>query len=356
MKVVLLMSGGIDSAVSAYLLQKQGYDIAAVNMIVWSQHSGEAVKGRKDSCFSPDKAAQMKRVGDLARRMGIEVTFIDCSQEFESEVLGNFRSEYMNGRTPNPCVICNRMVKFGALLDKARSAGIEWDMAATGHYARIDHIGDRFCLRRAVDELKDQSYFLYRLSQQQLSLIIFPLGGMLKTDVRKLDVAQGFHEEGQSESQDFYGGPYSDLLDAAPRPGDIVDLAGKVLGQHQGFWNYTIGQRKGLGIASPRPLYVLALRPESNEVVVGYEESTESASVRASDVNWVSIASADELAHCSGLKAKIRSAGKALPCTASFADGVLTAIFDQGVNAPTPGQSLVIYDEAGYVLCGGMII
>ncbi|MDY4888372.1 MAG: tRNA 2-thiouridine(34) synthase MnmA [Sphaerochaetaceae bacterium] len=378
MKVLLGLSGGIDSAVSAYLLGKQGYEIEAVNMILWSGFSdktdsactnkccdgSDSCNVRSDSCFSPNKEVQMKKVRLLASRLGIAVSFIDCSSEFQREVLGNFRTEYMRGCTPNPCVICNHMVKFGALVEKAEKAGLSFDKVATGHYARVEKKGERFCLRKGVDEKKDQSYFLCRLSQEQLSKVIFPLGGLCKDEVRRIDVANGFHEEKQTESQDFYSGPYSELLNVKPRNGNIVDTDGRILGTHKGFWNYTIGQRKGLGIAAPHPLYVIELRPDSNEVVVGWEESTRAQEVRAADVNWVSVADVQELAKCHDLNAKIRSVGGGVPCTVTCSmddclgkDGpVLQVLFEHEVNSPTPGQSLVVYDSDGYVLCGGTII
>lgn len=351
MRILLGLSGGIDSAVSTYLLRKQGHDVVGVNMMVWSEY-GQMKASDANSCFSPDREKQMAKVGALAEKLGVEVAFIDCSDAFRREVLDNFRSEYLHGRTPNPCVICNRKVKFGELVKKAEELGLKFDKVATGHYARIEEKNGRWCLRKAVDLKKDQSYFLYRLTQEQLSGILFPLGGYEKTQVREIDVAQGFHEEHQSESQDFYGGPYSDLLDAEPKEGLIVDLEGKVLGKHLGFWNYTIGQRKGLGIAAPRPLYVIGLDPEKNQVIVGFEESTDKSFVEADDVNWVSAASLDGL---DDLSAKIRSTGQSMPCRVSFDNGVLKAEFFQKVKAPTPGQSLVVYDADGFVVCGGTI-
>ncbi len=357
MKVLLGLSGGIDSAVSGYLLKQQGHEVEGASMIIWNDiealPESKRREGLSNSCFSADIEEKKRKTEEVAARLGIKLHFIDCSDVFRREVLDNFKSEYLHGRTPNPCIVCNRAVKFGAMLERARESGIRFDKAATGHYARIDCIGGRHCLRKAVDEKKDQSYFLYRLSQSQLSEIMFPLGAYHKSEIREIDLREGFHGERQGESQDFYDGPYSDLIGMKPQEGRIVDLAGNILGHHEGFWNYTIGQRRGLGVAAPRALYVLAIRPQANEVVVGYEEDADSDVVRAADVNWVS---AESLEGRRGLSAKIRSTGRSVGCEAGFEDGILTARFVSPVKAPTPGQSLVLYDSDGYVICGGTII
>lgn len=351
-KVLVGMSGGIDSSVAAYLLKKQGYEVLGVTMSLWKEGRPFHGDTTRDACFSPNKKEEIDGARTICDRLGISHTVLDISDLYESTVLKNFRDEYLCGRTPNPCIWCNRKIKFGAMVEYAREAGLEFDYFATGHYARIDHENGRYCLKRGLDPLKDQSYFLYRLSQSQLSATLFPLGSMTKKDVREIDLELGFHPEGQSESQDFYSGSYADLLDVEPREGDIVDTDGKVLGRHNGIWNYTIGQRKGLGIAAPRPLYVISLDVPGNRVVVGYEEKTVNTVVRAGQVNWVSVEDLPSNIHAS---AKIRSTGTPVACEVSLdSQDRLCAVFDTPVKAATPGQSLVIYDN-DKVLCGGII-
>lgn len=351
MKVLLCLSGGIDSSVSANLLLNKGFVVEGVNMMLWSENFSDKVSS-SNSCFSPNKEEQQKKVSEVAKKIGIPVTFIDCSDVFEKEILSYFKDEYLSAHTPNPCIMCNPKVKFGTLIERAKDLGLVFDKIATGHYARIDEINGRFCLRRAKDLKKDQSYFLYRLNQKQLSSIIFPLGEMTKVEAREIDVKQGYHEDTQTESQDFYSGPYSDLLDIKPLPGDIVDLDGKVRGKHQGFWNYTIGQRKGLGIAAPRPLYVVELRAKENQVVVAEAEAVNMNEVRADNIVWGKV---EELTNPISCFAKIRSTGEPQECVLEYKDGSLVANFVSDVKAAAPGQSLVAYDQDGYVLCGGII-
>lgn len=353
MNIAVGMSGGIDSSVVAWLLQEQGHHVIGLTMTVWKNVSSFS-QAVGNSCFSPNKEEDLKKTKEICDKIGIEHRVLDCSDRYEETVLKNFRDEYLLGRTPNPCVWCNSKIKFGILLEYARSSGLMFDKFATGHYARTayNEVSGRWELLRGVDTHKDQSYFLYRLSQEQLASVLFPLGSMSKEEVRKLDVQLGFHREDQSESQDFYDGPYRDLLGVTDLQGNIVDKEGRIRGTHNGVWNYTIGQRRGLGVAAERPLYVTELRPETNEVVVGYEEETFHTKVTATQIVW----SAVEAIPDGGLSAcaKIRSTGEPKPGTVTSNDEIICFEFEQPVKAATVGQSLVVYHE-DKVLCGGII-
>jgi tRNA-specific 2-thiouridylase len=356
MKVLVGMSGGIDSAVSAYLLKQKGYEVSAVTMLLGNGKSSKIANPLGTNyCFAPNKEEELDKVRELCKAMDIKHTIVDISSTFEDTILSNFKSEYLNGRTPNPCVWCNVKIKFGAMVDAARKAGLEFDKFATGHYSKIIEDNGRFFIRRAKDQNKDQSYFLYRLTQQQLSSTIFPLGNFNKDEIRAIDVEQGFHKEEQTESQDFFDGDYADLLNVEARPGNIVDCDGKVLGKHNGLFHYTIGQRKGLGIAAANPLYVLKLDTATNEVVVGFKDETYNVEVEANQVVWQKYTTIDD-----GIYAvKIRSTGS--PVNAKIEsfksdDGEqhLRAIFDPPIQAATQGQSLVVYRDDD-IICGGII-
>ncbi len=355
MKVLVGMSGGIDSAVAAYLLKEAGHDVKAITMLLGKGNEQLQGSSKTNYCFAPNKDEELKKVKEICEKLEIESILLDLSKNFTDTVLQNFKDEYLNGRTPNPCVWCNSKIKFKAMLDEARNQGIVFDKFATGHYARIIEKDGRFCLYRGKDLKKDQSYFLYRLTQEQLSQVLFPLGELIKDEVRKIDTKLGFHEEEQTESQDFYDGDYTELLNVENKEGNIVDKSGKILGKHKGLFHYTIGQRKGLGIAAPRPLYVLELNTKTNEVVVGYQESTYNKIVEATNIVWGSKPSINN----EHLEAKIRSTGypsKALVSSYVDKEGnqILKAEFDEEIQAATLGQSLVIYD-GDEVVAGGII-
>lgn len=353
MNILVGLSGGIDSCVSAYLLKKAGNNVSGVTMLIWKKDSPYPAPVSANSCYSPAEEADKEETAEFCRKLGIDYHVLDCTEIYESTVLQNFRSEYMNGRTPNPCVWCNAKIKFGALVEAAKEAGLEFDKFATGHYARIifNEESGRYELHKAVDEKKDQSYFLYRLSQEQLSKILFPLGELKKVDVRKIDVEMGFHKEDMDESQDFYGGDYTDLLQVEDKKGEIVNSEGKILGYHNGFWHYTIGQRKGLGIAAPRPLYVIGLDSVKNRVIVGYDEETLQSSVVVKNVNYVSRTDfeSDKI-----YNVKIRSASHGDAAHVEKTEDGFVVKFLTNVKAATCGQSAVVYD--GEVLVAGGII
>ena len=252
-----------------------------------------------------------------------------------------------------PLLFCNAYVKFGALPDMARAVGIEFDKFATGHYARvgINETNGRYQLMRGVNPKKDQSYFLYRLKQEQLARVILPLGTYTKDEIRAIAKDHGLEVAEKPDSQDFYGGDYNELLNFEAKEGNIVDLDGKVLGKHNGFWNYTIGQRKGLGVSASEPLYVLALRKDTNEVVVGFADKTFKKSLIANNINWVSI---DGLKEPRKAQAKIRSTQQPVDVTLNPLDNAVEVIFDDLQKSIAIGQSAVFYD--GDIVLGGGII
>jgi len=304
-KIAVGLSGGVDSSVAAALLKAQGHDVVGVTMRLWRE--GRYRGGGRDACFGPGEAEDVARSEALCRQLGIPYRTFDCSDAYEQIVLGHFRAEYLAGRTPNPCVRCNAFVKFGVLPNLARQSGLEFDRFATGHYARLRTEGGTVRLLRGADERKDQSYFLYRLKQSQLLGLMFPLGSLRKTEVREIAAKLGLDAKDRPDSQDFYGGDHAELLDTPPRRGNIVDASGRVLGTHDGYWNYTIGQRRGLGVASARPLYVLAINACRNEIVVGDAENTVCHELSLEDFSWVSDVPHGEV------EAKIRSASPSRP-------------------------------------------
>ncbi|MBK5201569.1 MAG: tRNA 2-thiouridine(34) synthase MnmA [Spirochaetaceae bacterium] len=356
MKVLVGISGGIDSAVSAYLLKQKGYEVSAVTMLLGNNESSKIANPMGTNyCFAPNKDEDLRKVKEICKKLDIPHTVVDISSTFEETVLSDFKKEYLNGRTPNPCVWCNVKVKFGAMVDAARAAGLDFDKFATGHYARILEENGRFFIKRAKDQIKDQSYFLYRVTQEQLSNTIFYLGDYEKTEIRAIDVEQGFHKEEQTESQDFYGGDYTDLLGVEAIPGDIVTRDGKVLGKHNGLFHYTIGQRKGLGIAAPQPLYVIELDTVRNEVIVGNKEDTFHSEVEATQVVWSKVETLEDGMY----EVKIRSTGLPIQALVSSykneaGEDVLKAIFNPPIQAASEGQSLVIYQD-DCIMAGGII-
>ena len=352
MKVAVGLSGGVDSSVAALLMVRAGHDVSGILMKIWP--GPDAPGAVRSACYGPDEAEDIRAAGDAYARIGIPLHVFDCSANYEDLVLRYFREGYLAGTTPNPCVRCNQLVKFGILPDAARESGLSFDRFATGHYARVEHDAalGRFLLKRAVDSSKDQSYFLYRLSQKQLATTLFPLGELTKSRVRAFAREEGLPVHDKKESQDFYDGDIGDILGRDGLEGDIVDSAGHPLGKHRGVWNYTIGQRKGLGIAFPVPLYVTAIDAHRNRLVVGPENETYSRSCVTRDCAWIKF---DRLTASAEVQVKVRSGGRFVSAEISPSDkGRTRVVFAEPVAAVAPGQSAVFYQK-DIVLGGGII-
>jgi tRNA-uridine 2-sulfurtransferase len=346
-KVVVAMSGGVDSSVAAALLKKEGFEVIGVTLNLFAPE-----KGGPACCGTAGSGARARAVCDA---IGARHYLKNAEEVFGRKVIDKFVKSYSAGYTPNPCVDCNRFVKFAYLFDLAGAFGAEY--LATGHYARIEKAPDGFRLLRGRDPLKDQSYFLYCLKKEQLPDVLFPLGALTKQEVRKLAAGLALPSAGEKESHDicFVGkgayGRYLGKKGVKPRPGRIVDSRGKILGRHDGFFNYTIGQRRGLGVYGPGRLYVTALKPEVNEVVLGGLEEARFGAFTASGMNWF----AEKPAAGGRIHAQIRYRHKPVPCLTLSSEGTgFSGVFGEPQFAPARGQSVVFYD-GDRVLGGGVI-
>ena len=346
MKIAVGLSGGVDSAVAALLLMEAGHDVVGVTMKLWQD--GRYKGGCSDACFGPGEAEDIAAAADLARKIGIDYQVFDCAADYERIVIDYFRREKSAGRTPNPCVVCNPRMKFG-ILPEIAARRFAFDRFATGHYARIVRRGGRLAVARADDASKDQSYFLWGLSQEQLERTIFPLGEKTKLQVRRIAAEAGLPMAGKPDSQDFYSGDCGELLGESDREGEIVTADGKVLGTHRGYWRYTVGQRKGLGIGGGTPFYVLGVDGKANRVVVGTREEAVRTRFLMTPSNWMACAPTD--GRIDGF-VKIRSTGSPVG-PASLENGTVSV--PGGIFGVAPGQSAVMYSADGAILCGGVI-
>lgn len=354
MKILVGMSGGVDSSVVACMLKKQGHEVIGATMSIWDKNTKFSGDIHADSCFSPHEEQDIETAKEICRQLDIPYYVIDCSSRYKQMVLDNFKSEYKAGRTPNPCVMCNSYIKFNALPDEAAAQGIEFDKFATGHYSQIlfNEQSGRYEIKRGVDQTKDQSYFLYRLNQQQLSRVLMPLGGLTKKQVRELATEFSLPVSEKPDSQDFYSGDINDILQNEPQIGNFVTRSGKILGQHKGIWNYTIGQRRGMGIAAERPLYVLGFNKDKNEVIVGFEEECQNSGLIASEMNWSALPNLSESLEC---EAKIRSSQQPTAVKVTpLSDEEIEVRFFAPQKAIAPGQSVVLYQN-DIILGGGII-
>jgi tRNA-specific 2-thiouridylase len=346
------MSGGVDSAVAAALLKKQGYQVSGVTMKIW-KGAGSPTGGKPHACYGPEEEEDVEDAQKVAQALDIPFYTIDLRPEFEAEVLDYFRQEYLSGRTPNPCLRCNRQVKFNALVKKTKESGLDFDYFATGHYARVEYnqATNRYLLKKARDLNKDQSYFLAFLTQEQLGQAIFPLGNHTKAEVRQMAADFGLPVANKPESQDFAADGYSSLLPTMP-PGPILDKRGNKVGEHRGVSNYTIGQRKGLHLSSPEPLYVIGIDREKNAIIVGSKEEAYQDKLIASSVNWIAI---EELAQPIEVKARIRYRHQEAEATVTPRDENMVYVkFREPQLAITPGQAAVFYRD-DMVIGGGTI-
>ena len=354
MKILVGLSGGVDSSATAFLLKKAGHEVIGATMSIWDKNTNFRGDGSADSCFSPHEEQDIETARKICKQLGIPYYVFDCSEEYKKIVLHNFKTEYMSGRTPNPCVWCNATIKFDALPNTARANGIEFDKFATGHYAKLDFDKDsgRYRILRGIDPKKDQSYFLYRLNQEQLSRILLPLGAYTKAEVREFARLAGLEVADKADSQDFYSGDINDILQNEPKEGNFVDKNGKVLGKHQGFWHYTIGQRRGMGVSAEKPLYVIGINMDKNEVVLGFDDETLKGALTCSNLTWMAV---DGVSEPRKVLARIRSSQIPTPATIRMIekDKVLVE-FENLQKAIAPGQSVVFYDN-DIVLGGGII-
>ena len=355
-KVVVGMSGGVDSSVAAYLLKEQGYDVMGVTMQIWQDSDREFQEESGNGCCGLSAVDDARRV---ANALDIPYYVMNFRQEFDKKVIKYFVKDYLKGRTPNPCIACNRYVKWESLLDRSISIGA--DYIATGHYAKVIKLDNgRYTLLQSKTLKKDQTYALYNLTQDQLKRTLMPVGDYTKDEIRKIAEKISLRIAKKPDSQeicfvadDDYAKFIEEYTGEKSEEGNFVDLYGNVLGKHKGIINYTIGQRRGLGLTLNKPGFVVDIRPETNEIVIGNNEDTFAKGLIAENINLMAI---DKIEGEMEFTAKIRYSHRPAKCKIKMInEEQLECIFEEEQRAITPGQALVIYDN-NMVIGGGTIV
>ncbi|KXZ39948.1 tRNA-specific 2-thiouridylase [Alkalithermobacter thermoalcaliphilus JW-YL-7 = DSM 7308] len=354
-RVMIGMSGGVDSSVAAYLLKEQGYDVIGVTMQIWQNEDDDVIEN-EGGCCSLSAVEDARKVAD---KIGIPFYVMNFKDIFKEKVIDYFIDEYLVGRTPNPCIACNKHIKFDEFLKRAKKVGC--DYVATGHYAKIefDETLNRYLLKKSITDEKDQTYALYNMTQYQLSHTLMPLGYYTKDKIRQIAKEIGLDVANKPDSQEIcfvkdndYARYVKEHSKVKIKEGNFVDKNGKILGKHKGIINYTIGQRKGLGIALGKPMFVVDIIPEKNLVVLGEHDEVFSNELIASDVNIILF---DEIKEPIKVKAKIRYSAPPKEATVfNEGNGKIRIVFDQMQRAITPGQSVVMYKDD--IVVGGGII